>query len=199
MLDSDPGDELRHEILRRLRYVNGVEADKQLAADILIERLGNTGLRLPPQERTKSREPKGYYMQPCHFSAYPEDLLVIKAISRTYGACQFGVTRRGKLFTTDADGYSPPTGRFEWVGGLSDLLDDVGDLFYRLREGQGGRFYTHAGQFWDALTRDTFAIADLPNTARHSNAGVGSPKTRGASSEGLWGWITAAVRSMWSD
>lgn len=155
------------------------------------------GLRLPPQERIKSREPRGFHMQPRHFTAFPEDLLAIKAMSRTYGASQFGVTRRGKLFTTDTDGYSPPTGRFEWVGGLSYLLDDVAELFYELREGQGGRFYTHAGQFWDALTRETFAIADLPEPRGLSDAKRTSAITPEPESSGVWGWITSSVRSIW--
>jgi hypothetical protein len=85
--------------------------------------------------------------------------------------------------------------RFEWVGGLSDLLD-ADKLFYQLRDGQGGRFYTHAGQFWDALTRETFAIADLRDPIGHSGGRRGPATSFEPGVGGLWEWLTSTVRSV---
>jgi hypothetical protein len=93
--------------------------------------------------------------------AHPIDMMILRALSRTWGAAQFGCSPNGDVFTADTDGYSLYSGRRDDVTGISPLLDEAADIFNSLRRGRGGRFYERDGCFFDADDRTTFLCVHL--------------------------------------
>ncbi|MGZ4584109.1 MAG: hypothetical protein ACXVYI_07105 [Mycobacterium sp.] len=132
-------------------------AQRIQATATLNWRLARTGRTLPSQTRYKDKHPRGRAVPVLHRDASGTELLIIRAISRTHGAAQFGVTPHGDVFTTDCDGNSFHSGRREYVTGLSPLLDEAAAIFNEWqRAGAGGRFYERRGQFFDGDSKALF-------------------------------------------
>ncbi len=66
--------------------------------------------------------------------AHPSEVMIVRAIARTWGAAQFGCSPNSSVFTADTDGYAwPDGGHRNPITGLSPLLDAVsGHLQQRL-------------------------------------------------------------------
>ncbi len=133
------------------------------AARQLERRLRRTSLPLPP--RTRSRRDKWPHDPEPYVpmrQAHPVDIMIARALSRTWGAAQFGCSPKGNVFTADTDGWSlPKEDRRDDVTGISPLLEEAADIFNSLRRGRGGRFYERDGCFFDADDRSTFFCVDL--------------------------------------
>lgn len=143
---------LRNEVRERMAVVCRDNPQwHEKAAPELERRLRRTGLSLPP--RTRSRRDK-WPIDPGPLvrtrEAHPIDMMIVRALSRTWGAAQFGCSPNGDVFTADTDGYSLYSGRRDDVTGISPLLDEAADIFNSLRKGRGGRFYERDGCFFDA-------------------------------------------------
>jgi hypothetical protein len=161
-----------------------------IAAVELEQRLERVGLSLPP--RTRSRTDKRPYARAVpvfKIEAHPSEVMIVRAIARTWGAAQFGCSPDGSVFTADTDGYSwPDGGRRNPLVGLSPLLDDVADFFNSdwRRNGTGGRFYERGGSFFDAEDGAIFLEVDINDSVDFERT---SP-----SGQSLWqkliGWIT---------
>lgn len=152
----------REEILRRVEYSSPSPGVSELAADELMRRLHRRKCDLPPRTRFKNYNPTGRADTVFKREVHPAELLIVRAIARTYGAAQFGVTPNGEVFTTDTYGWSLPSGRREYVGGLSHLLDDAAELYmdWKIRERDGGRFYERGGRFFYADDGNVFLEAE---------------------------------------
>jgi hypothetical protein len=155
--------DLREEIVRRMALSPSSPALREQAADELMRRLRRQACSLPPQTRFKDYYPTGRAVPAFRREAHPIELLIVRAISRTSGAAQFGVTPQGKVFTTDTYGWSYHSGRREDVTGLSHLLDDAAELYldWKIRERDGGRFYERDGRFFYADDGNVFLEAKL--------------------------------------
>ena len=145
--------------LQTLKREKLEEAVARAAAE-LQRRLEREGLSLP--DRTRSRDCKSPWDRAApviHREAHPCEMMIVRAIARTWGAAQFGCSPDGSVFTADTDGYSWPDGdRRDPVTGLSPLLDEVAAIFNspRRRDGLGGRFYERDGRFFDADDGEIF-------------------------------------------
>jgi hypothetical protein len=144
---------VREEIEARMQHDPRAYPDSVPAAARELERrLMRTGLTLPPRTRSRAdKRPRTRAVPVLKRDASPVELLIIRAISRTSGAAQFGCSPRGTVFTADTDGYSLHSGRRNEVTLLSPLLVEVADIFNEWhRKGVGGRFYERDGSFFDA-------------------------------------------------
>ncbi len=176
------GEDLRDQILQRMvsDYLDQDAELRLMGRDELAESVGNatielqhrlerTGLPLPP--RTRSRTYKWPYARAetkFRAKAHPCEVMIVRAIARTWGAAQFGCSPNGSVFTADTDGYSyPDGGRRNPVTGLSPLLDEVADIFNSewRRNGTGGRFYERNGQFFDAEDGAIFLELEITTSA----------------------------------
>lgn len=86
--------------------------------------------------------------------ADPVELVIVRAVSMTTGAAQFGVSPDGSTFTAHGDGWTIRGPRVD-VTRLSWLLDEVADIVQQIRGGRGGRFYERDGRFFLADGRTT--------------------------------------------
>lgn len=182
------GDEhLRAEIVRRMRSdCAGQEVrlqvldDKQLnkaagvAAGELEHRLSKQGLVLPRRTRPRTYKwPLTRAASVVKLEVNPREMMIIRAVARTWGAAQFGCSPNGSVFTADTDGYSwPDRGRRDVVAGLSTLLDGVADIFNSAsrRGGEGGRFYERNGSFFDADDGAVFAEVKITRNVRFNHS-----------------------------
>lgn len=145
------------EILQRMARSPSSPATRTRAAANLVWRLSRSGCQLPPQTRVKDKWPTGDAVPVFHRDAALAELLVIRAISMTRGAAQFGISPNGTVFTTDCDGYSYNSGRRHNVTQISDLLDETAGIFNEWqRNGLGGRFYERNGRFFDGESKRIF-------------------------------------------
>lgn len=177
------GEDLRTEIVRRMRSDYRAQEvrlqvldDKQLkkavalAAVELERRLSRRGLTLPRRTRCrKDKWPLSRAVSVTKFEAHPREMMIVRAVARTWGAAQFGCSPDGSVFTADTDGYSwPDQGRRNTVTGLSTLLDDVATVFNSgsRRDGAGGRFYERNGGFFDADDGAVFLEVKITRTAK---------------------------------
>jgi hypothetical protein len=128
-----------------------------------MRRLRRQGCSLPPQTRFKDYDPTGRAVPVFKREAHPIELLIVRAISTTSGAAQFGVTPHGKVFTTDTYGWSYHSGRREDVTGVSHLLDNAAELYldWKIRERDGGRSYERDGRFFYADDGNVFLEAKV--------------------------------------
>lgn len=79
--------------------------------------------------------------------ADPIELVIVRAVSMTTGAAQFGVSPDGSIFTAHGDGWTIRGPRVD-VTRLSWLLDEAADILQDIRRGRGGRFYERNGKFF---------------------------------------------------
>lgn len=79
--------------------------------------------------------------------ADPIELVIVRAVSMTTGAAQFGVSPDGSIFTARGDGWTIRGPRVD-VTRLSWLLDEAADTLQQIRRGRGGRFYERNGKFF---------------------------------------------------
>lgn len=79
--------------------------------------------------------------------ADPIELVIVRAVSMTIGAAQFGVSPDGSIFTAHGDGWTIRGPRVD-VTRLSWLLDEAADILQNIRRGRGGRFYERNGKFF---------------------------------------------------
>ena len=79
--------------------------------------------------------------------ADPIELVIVRAVSMTIGAAQFGVSPDGSIFTAHGDGWTIRGPRVD-VTRLSWLLDEAADILQDIRRGRGGRFYERNGKFF---------------------------------------------------
>jgi hypothetical protein len=123
-----------------------------IAARELERRLKRTGLTLPPRTRSRrDKWPRGRAVPVLQREASPVEMMIVRAVARTWGAAQFGCSPDGSVFTADTDGWSLHSGRRDEVTRLSPLLVEVADIFNEWkRNGAGGRFYERDGCFFDA-------------------------------------------------
>ena len=154
---------VREEIVRRMARTPWSPAFRGRAADELLRRIRRQKCSLPTQTCFKDYYPTGRAVPVFKREAHPIELLIVRAISRTRGAAQFGVTPQGRVFTTDTYGSSYHSGRREDVTGLSHLLDDAAELYldWKIRERDGGRFYERDGRFFYADDGKVFLEAKL--------------------------------------
>lgn len=123
-----------------------------LAARELERRLKRTGLALPPRTRSRrDKWPRSRAVPVLKREASLVEMMIVRAVARTWGAAQFGCSPNGSVFTADTDGWSLNSGRRDEVARLSPLLVEVADVFNQWkRNGKGGRFYERDGCFFDA-------------------------------------------------
>ena len=122
------------------------------AAQELEHRLKRTGLKLPPRTRSRADKwPRRRAVPVLKRDTTRTEILIVRALARTSSAAQFLCTPDGDVYTADTDGWALPTGRRDYLTGLSELLDDAAKIFNDWRrEGRGGRFYERDGYFFDA-------------------------------------------------
>lgn len=155
---------MREEILNRMsRDPDASPALLRVAATELENRLKRTGIALPPRTRSRTDTwPRSRAIPVLKREASPIELMIVRAIARTWGAAQFGCSPSGAVFTADTDGYSLRSGRRNEVTGLSPLLEEVADIFNEWRRnGVGGRFYERDGCFFDADDGAIFVEVEL--------------------------------------
>lgn len=144
---------MREEILNRMSQDPDARPELlPVAAKELQRRLKRTGLALPPRTRSRTDKwPKTRAIPVLRREASPVEMMIVRAIARTWGAAQFGCSPSGAVFTADTDGYSMLSGRRNEVTSLSPLLVEVAEIFNEWRrDGVGGRFYERDGCFFDA-------------------------------------------------
>ncbi len=107
-----------------------------------------------PSQYLKSKFPTVEFSAVRVF-ADPTELMIIRALSMTYPAAQFGVSPGGDVFTARGDGWTIRGPRI-YVARLSWLLDEAADLFNHLRGNRGGRFFERDGKFFTADGKATF-------------------------------------------
>ncbi|MDQ1246388.1 MAG: hypothetical protein QG597_756 [Actinomycetota bacterium] len=161
----------------RLKVLDGedlMEAVADAAAE-LEYRLSDQGLVLPPRTRSRMyKRPATRAPAVIKIEANPREMMIVRAVSRTYGAAQFGCSPDGSVFTADTDGYSYPGGdRRDSVTGLSPVLEEVADIFNSRwrRDGIGGRFYERNGSFFDADDRAVFVEVKITRNASFDRRG----------------------------
>lgn len=90
------------------------------------------------------------------------DILIVRALAKTWGAAQFGCSPDGSVFTADTDGWSLPSGRRDNITGLFNLLDEAADILNEWRrDDRGGRYYERDGAFFDAEDGAIFLEIDV--------------------------------------
>ncbi|SHT65286.1 Uncharacterised protein [Mycobacteroides abscessus subsp. abscessus] len=144
---------MREDVRERMVIACGDDLELMpIASRELERRLKRTGLALPPRTRSRcDKLPYGRAVPVLKREASPVEMLIVRAIARTWGAAQFGCSPDGAVFTADTDGWSMPSGRRDEVTRLSPLLVEVADIFNSWRRnGAGGRFYERDGCFFDA-------------------------------------------------
>jgi len=155
----------------RLQVLDGEDLDDAVAAAAaeLEHRLSQRGLVLPPRTRSRTyKSPLTRAASVIKIEANPREMMIVRAVARTWGAAQFGCSPDGSVFTADTDGYSFPDGdRRNPVTGLSEVLDEVADIFNSRwrRDGIGGRFYERNGSFFDADDRAVFLEVKITRNA----------------------------------
>ncbi|MGU3501771.1 hypothetical protein [Mycobacterium sp. C31M] len=96
----------------------------------------------------------------------PIELVIVRAISMTRGAAQFGVSPNGAIFTAEGDGWTIHGPRVD-ITRVSWLLDEAADILQTIRRGKGGRFYERNGLFFLADRKTTILEAvDEPDPAK---------------------------------
>jgi hypothetical protein len=84
--------------------------------------------------------------------------LIMRVLSLTSPARQYGVSKNMLVFTTSANGWSRDAERV-WLAGLSPLIDDVGQFYAEWRRAEdghlGGRFFERDGIVFDATNHRT--------------------------------------------
>lgn len=135
----------------------------RLATKELNRRLNRMQLPLPPRTRSRrDKWPTGRGVPVLRRETHPVEILIVRALARTWGAAQFGCSPDGSVFTADTDGWSLPSGRRDDVTGLSNLLDEAADIFNEWRRNEkGGRFYERDGAFFDADDGAIFLEVDI--------------------------------------
>lgn len=161
----------------RLKVLDGedlMEAVADAAAE-LEYRLSDQGLVLPPRTRSRMyKRPAARAPAVIKIEANPREMMIVRAVSRTYGAAQFGCSPDGSVFTADTDGRTYPGGdRRDAVTGLSSVLDEVADIFNSRwrRDGIGGRFYERNGSFFDADDGAVFLEVKITRNASFDRTG----------------------------
>jgi hypothetical protein len=154
---------MREEVLRRFARSSADPELRRAAAKELERRLKRTGLALPPRTRSRADKwPRGRAVPVLRRDASAVEMMIVRAVARTWGAAQFGCSPDGTVFTADTDGYSLYSGRRNNVTGISSLLDEVADIFNDWkRDGAGGRFYERNCCFWDADDGAIFLEVDV--------------------------------------
>lgn len=158
---------------------------RERAAGTLTARLRNWhGDFMPlPSRFAKHRRPTAD-SAPVTIPTDPTELLIVRAISMTTPAAQFGVSPNGEVFTAYRNGWT--INDRIYVTRLSWLLDEVGDLFNHRRAYRGGRFYLLDGTFFMADGKATFAnVVEVP--------GSDALSPRGSRSHAM-GYSNAAAR-----
>lgn len=107
-----------------------------------------------PTQYSKNRSPVTNF-NAVRVLADPTELMIIRAISMTFPAAQFGISPSGEIFTAHGNGWTIRGPRI-YVSRLSWLLDEAADHFNHLRANRGGRFYESDGNFFMADGRLTF-------------------------------------------
>lgn len=167
-------DYVRQEV--RLQVLDDKQLRKaaKVAAAELQHRLSQRGLILPQRTRSRTyKEPVTRATSVIKVEANPREMMIIRAVARTWGAAQFGCSPDGSVFTADTDGYSwPDQGRRNDVNGLSTLLDGVAQVFNSVsrRDGTGGRFYERNGSFFDADDGAVFLEVRITRGAKFNRA-----------------------------
>lgn len=161
----------------RLQVLDDDQLDRAVAATAiqLEHRLSKRGLILPPRTRSRTYKwPLTSAASVVKMEANPREMMIVRAVARTWGAAQFGCSPDGSVFTADSDGWSWPLerGRRNDVTRLSALLDDVAELFNSeaRRDGVGGRFYERNGSFFDADDGAVFLEVKITRTAKFNRA-----------------------------
>jgi hypothetical protein len=157
----------------RLQVLDDKQLNKAVAvaAVELERRLSKWGLILPRRTRSRTYKwPRTRTASVIKIEAHPREMMIVRAVARTWGAAQFGCSPDGSVFTADTDGWSwpPERGRRDTVTGLSKLLDDVADIFNSeaRRNGAGGRFYERNGEFFDADDGSVFLEVGITRRAK---------------------------------
>ncbi len=126
----------------------------------------------------------------------PVEVLIVRAISMTLPAAQFGVSPNGEVFTAYRNGWT--INDRIYVTRLSWLLDEAADVFNHRRAGRGGRFYERDGEFFAADGKVTFLRVDEvgelgaartpvgPRTSRAHLLGQADVKLRHAAPKVRW-------------
>jgi len=159
LLSEDGSDE----VLDRVSRLTDDPKLARAAANELERRLKRMGLPLPPRTRSRrDKWPTGRAIPVLRREAHPVEMLVVRALSRTWGAAQFGSSPDGSVFTADTDGWSLPSGRRDNITGLSNLLDEAAEILNEWRRNdKGGRFYERDGAFFDAEDGAIFLEIDI--------------------------------------
>lgn len=161
-----------------------------VAAKELERRLKRTGLALPPRTRSRTDKwPRSRAVPVLRRETSPVEMMIVRAIARTWGAAQFGCSPNGAVFTADTDGYSMPSGRRNVITGLSPLLVEVSEIFNEWRRnGVGGRFYERDGCFFDAHDGAVFVEIVLRDGIEPEAGGgaAGVRRSLARTSRGLW-------------
>lgn len=194
---------MREDVRERMAIVCEDPELMLIAARELERRLRRTGLALPPRTRSRrDKLPRSRAVPVLKRETSPVEMMIVRAIARTWGAAQFGCSPNGSVFTADTDGWSIPSGRRDEVTRLSPLLVEVADIFNSWkRDGAGGRFYERDGCFFDAddgaifieiqLRSDDFDYRGPFDDAEEDRAHDGRLAVSGKS---LWqklvGWIS---------
>jgi hypothetical protein len=158
---------MRDEVKERMAIVCRENPELMPAAARELERrLKRTGLDLPPRTRSRrDKWPRRRAVPVLTCETSPVEMMIVRAVARTWGAAQFGCSPKGAVFTADTDGWSLPSERRDEVTRLSPLLVEVADIFNDgKRNGRGGRFYERDGCFFDADDGEVFVeIALTPD------------------------------------
>jgi hypothetical protein len=149
-------EDCRSEILRHIDSQSATADLRQRAkAELIIRLRGWYGDFVPlPSQFKKSKFPIAQ-ADPIPVPADPIELLIVRAVSMTFPAAQFGVSPNGEVFTAYGNGWTMNGPRF-YVTRLSWLLDEAADVFNHRRGGRGGRFYERDGSFFMADGKATF-------------------------------------------
>lgn len=128
----------------------------------LERRLQLMELSLPSRTRSRKDKWPDQCVDPMITrNVHPIDIMIVRALARTWGAVQFGCSPNGEVFTADTDGHSLGTIRRDDITGVSALLDEAADIFNtHKRHGRGGRFYERGGCFFDADDGVIFLAVD---------------------------------------
>lgn len=151
------------EVLDRISHLTDDPQLSRMAAKELTRRLNRMRLPLPPRTRSRrDKWPTGRAIPVLRREAHPVEILVVRALSRTWGAAQFGCSPDGSVFTADTDGWSLPSGHRNNVTGLTNLLDEAAEILNEWRrDDRGGRFYERDGAFFDAEDGAIFLEIDV--------------------------------------
>lgn len=156
----------------RLQVLDDKQLNKAVAvaAVELERRLSKRGFILPLRTRSRTDKwPRTRAASVVKIEANPREMMIVRAVAKTWGAAQFGCSPDGSVFTADTDGFSlfHPERR-DAVTGLSTLFDAVAEIFNGglRRDGAGGRFYERDGNFFDADDGAVFLEVKITRTAK---------------------------------